>query len=61
MREVGDVHLLGDFRLGPLGYVQDARLALDQRPLETLFAAVDVDALSTVSYTHLTLPTIYSV
>ena len=49
MREVGDVHLLGDLRLGPLGHVQDARFALDQRPLETLLAAIHVDALAVLA------------
>jgi len=46
MREVGDVHLFGDLRLGAFGHVQDTWLTFDQRPLKALLTAVDIDALA---------------
>ena len=46
---VGDVHLLGDLCLRPLGHVQDARLALDEGPFEALFAAIHVNALAVLA------------
>ena len=48
---VGDLHLLRNLRLGTLSYVQDARLALDEGPFKTLFAAVHVDALAVLTAT----------
>ena len=46
---VGDVHLFWDLRFGTLGHVQDARLALDERPLKALFATVHVDTLAVLT------------
>ena len=48
-RQVGVVRQLdprGDFRLRLLRRVQHVRLAFDQRPLEALFRAVNVEAFA---------------
>ncbi len=46
---VRDVHLFGDLGLGALSHVQDAWLAFDESPLETLLAAVHIDAFAVLA------------
>src|SRR5688572_9102924 len=49
MRVVGRLDARWNLRLGPFGRVEDVLLALDERPLEGLLRAVDVEALAVLA------------
>ena len=46
MGVIRNLHLFRNLRLGALGHVEDARLAFDEGPFKTLFAAVHINALA---------------
>src|SRR6476469_1636864 len=46
MREIRNLHFTWDFRFGLFRCVDDMRLMLDERPLEALLGAIDVEAFA---------------